>query len=122
MATVFAVGDVVQLVGLVSNPSLNGAIATVIGDSNYNSRGRYDVILQSPAAAVAAHPFSVDFILLSLIRMMECARLDCDQVGAKACSGCYCCVECQKKDWKTHKIFCNLVKMMPVTLIPFILM
>jgi hypothetical protein len=32
MAAVFTVGDLFRLVGLVSNPSLNGAIGTVISD------------------------------------------------------------------------------------------
>jgi hypothetical protein len=51
MATIFAKDNFVQLVGLVSNPSLNGAVGTVIGDID-ESRGRYTINLKSPAAAV----------------------------------------------------------------------
>jgi hypothetical protein len=56
MASVFTVGEIVRLVGLVSRQSLNGAIGTVMGDADSDSRGRYGVQLQSPAAVVVAHP------------------------------------------------------------------
>jgi hypothetical protein len=55
--------------------------------------------------------------------MMKCARPDCDQPGKNACSAClkefYCCADCQKKDWKIHKIACHLIKLMPGRLLPF---
>jgi tetratricopeptide (TPR) repeat protein len=123
MATVFVVGDDVQLVGLVSNPSLNGAAGTVIGDSNYLSRGRYAINLKSPAAAVAAHPSGMSLKPINLMKVTECARPGCDQLGTKGCSACskesYCSAECQKTDWKYHKPFCHLIKHMPVVLMPF---
>jgi hypothetical protein len=53
--SIFSVGDIVLLVELVSNPSLNGAIGIVMGNFD-ESRSRYAIKLQSPAAAVAAHP------------------------------------------------------------------
>jgi hypothetical protein len=49
--------------------------------------------------------------------MSVCARNGCDKIGKKACSACrkelYCCSECQKEDWKSHKIICNILKYMP---------
>lgn len=54
---------------------------------------------------------------------MKCAKLGCSRIGTKACSAClrecYCSAECQKKDWKTHKIVCHLIKKMPDTLLPY---
>jgi hypothetical protein len=44
------------LIGIKSNPSLNGAVGTVVGDIDSESRGKYCVRLDSPAAAVADHP------------------------------------------------------------------
>jgi hypothetical protein len=121
MATVFAVGDFVQLVGLLSNPSLNGAIGTVIGDID-ETRGRYAINLKSPAAAVAAHPAGMSLKPLNLMKLVECARPGCDQLGTKGCSACskefYCSADCQKTNWKSHKPFCLLIKCMPVALLP----
>jgi hypothetical protein len=52
----------------------------------------------------------------------ECALPDCNKKGKNACSGCvkefYCSAECQKADWKAHKIACNLIKLMPVAVLP----
>lgn len=60
---------------------------------------------------------------LNLIRVTGCARPDCDKIGTKGCSTClkefYCCADCQKLDWKAHKMMWNLVKRMPDTLVPF---
>jgi hypothetical protein len=53
MATIFIVGDVVQLVELVSNPSLNGAIGTVVGDID-ETRGRCAINLKSPATVCSS--------------------------------------------------------------------
>jgi hypothetical protein len=37
-----------------------------------------------------------------------CARTGCDQIGTNGCSACsskfYCSSECQKGDWKIHKL------------------
>lgn len=115
MAATFIVGDVVRLSGLKSNLSLNGAIGTVKKDTDSESRGSYGVQLQSPAAAVAAHPAGIS--------MNPSNRLECNEIGINACSTCfkelYCTSECQKADWKAHKIMCNLIKLMPNTLVPF---
>jgi hypothetical protein len=100
MADVFAAGDVVRLVGLFKNPSLNGALGTIVGDLD-ESRGRYNVHLQSPAAAVDAHPSGISLSPLNIIRLMGCARPHCHEVGIKTCSVClkeyYCCGKCQKE-------------------------
>jgi hypothetical protein len=66
MAANFDVGEVVRLVGLVTNQLLNGAIGTIV----LESRGRYNVLLQSPAAAVAAHYAGISLSPLNLIRVM----------------------------------------------------
>lgn len=57
--------------------------------------------------------------------MHICARPDCNEIGKRACSACrteyYCSAECQKGDWKAHKIMCHLIKMMPSNmLLPFL--
>jgi hypothetical protein len=83
MAAIFTVGDIVQLVRVVSNPSLNGAIGTVMGDID-ESRGRYGVRLKNPAAAVAAHPAGMSLNPMNLMKVTECARPGCDQAGTKA--------------------------------------
>jgi hypothetical protein len=87
MAAPFSVGDSVRLVGLVS---INGAIGTIAGHSDYKSWGRYAVNLQRPAVAVAAHPSGVSISQSNLIMVMECARPGCDQIGTKGCSACGC--------------------------------
>lgn len=43
MAAVFTVGDVVRLVGLKSNQTLNGAVGTIVKVVDSESRGRYGV-------------------------------------------------------------------------------
>jgi hypothetical protein len=53
MTAVFSVGEVVQSVGLASKKSLNGAKGTIVGDSDYECRGRFHVFLQSPTVASA---------------------------------------------------------------------
>jgi len=39
-----------------------------------------------------------------------CKNKDCNNKGVHRCSGCgwakYCCRECQKQDWKEHKLRC----------------
>lgn len=123
MAATFVVGDMVRLTGLKSNPSLNGAVGTVKKDGDSESRGRCGVQLQSPAEAVAAHPDGVSMNPLNLIKLLKCARLNCNEIGIKACTACfkesYCTVECQKADWKAHRPMCILIKLMPNTLVPF---
>ena len=46
-----------------------------------------------------------------------CAASECTNVGTKKCATCrvvsYCCKECQKKDWKTHKKQCAALAMSP---------
>jgi hypothetical protein len=123
MAAIFSPGDVFQLVGLESTPSLNGAIGTVVGDVN-ESRGRYVINLKSPAAAVAAHPSGMSLKPMNLMKVTECARPSYDQLGTKGCSACpkefYCSAECQKSDWKMHKITWPFIKVMSDVLLPFI--
>jgi hypothetical protein len=40
-----------------------------------------------------------------------CAKHGCNKMGSKLCSSCndesYCSPECQKLDWKIHKIICS---------------
>jgi hypothetical protein len=55
MAAIFTAGDIVQLVGIRSHQSLNGAIGTLIGDID-GTQGRYDVKQKSPAVAGDTHP------------------------------------------------------------------
>lgn len=44
----------------------------------------------------------------------ECGKPDCKILGTKRCSGClielYCSTECQKKEWKIHRILCICMK------------
>jgi hypothetical protein len=123
MAVIFTIGDVVRLVGLKSNPLLNGAIGTVVGDSDYKSRGRCAVHLQSPAAAVAAHPSGISLNPLNLMQMLRCVRPDCDQIGTMGCSVCrkdyYCGGKRRKEDWKARKLICNQMKLMLEEQMPF---
>jgi hypothetical protein len=62
-------------------------------------------------------PHGISLSELNLIKMLKCARPDCSEIGTKACSAYhkeyYCNGVCQKEDWKSHKIMCNLVKQMP---------
>jgi hypothetical protein len=45
---------------------------------------------------------------------VRCGRPSCSNLGTKTCSACntecYCRPECQKKDWKSHKIMCSCMK------------
>jgi hypothetical protein len=67
MTAVFTVGDVVQLVRLEKNPSLNGPIGTVMGVNDSKSSIIYAVQLQMPAGAVVAHPYSISLSPSNLI-------------------------------------------------------
>jgi hypothetical protein len=108
---------------LVSNPSLNGAVGTVIRDIDSESRGRYGVNVKNPPAAVAAHLSVMSLKPINLMKVMGCARPGCVQSGTKGCSACstesYCSADCQKADWKSHKPFCLLIKRMPNVLMSF---
>jgi hypothetical protein len=88
MAAFFYVGEKVPFVGLVSNPSLNGARGTIVGDLDYESRGRFAANLQGPTTAAIAHPNGISLSPKILIKIIECARPGCDQVGTKCCSVC----------------------------------
>jgi hypothetical protein len=81
------------------------------------------VNLRKPAIAVGAHPSGISLSSSNLIRITGCARPGCNQKGVNACSAClrefYCSADCQKKDWKTHKIFCCSIKLKPETLQSF---
>jgi hypothetical protein len=117
MATVLTVGDVVRLIGLISNPLLNGAVGIMIGDTDFESRGRFAISLQSPAAAVTALPDAISLCPKNLIKIIECARPGCNQVGTKSCSASskesYCSLECEKAICNTHKVAYRLIKLMP---------
>jgi hypothetical protein len=106
--------EVVQLVGLSSSQSLNGAIGTVTADDDYEAKGMYRVDLQSPAAAVAAYPSGINLDAMNLLKLPLCAQPDCDGIGTKACSTCF-----KESYWNTHKIMCKLIKQMPDKLLPF---
>lgn len=45
---------------------------------------------------------------------MKCGNTSCVKMGLRPCSGClkegYCGPECQKKDWKLHKLLCSFMK------------
>jgi hypothetical protein len=67
---------------------------------------------------VAAHPAGMSLKPINLIKVTEYARLGCEKAkaGNKVCSACskeyYCSIECQNADWKAHKIFCCMIKLM----------
>jgi hypothetical protein len=46
--------------------------------------------------------------------LLKCGRLSCEKLRSKGCSGClkegYCGPECQKEDWKIHKLMCPYLK------------
>jgi hypothetical protein len=50
------------------------------------------------------------YICIGMFR--SCNKPGCKQEGTKGCSACnvskYCSPECQKKDWKIHKLVCPL--------------
>jgi hypothetical protein len=54
--------------------------------------------------------------------MKMCAGCDCDEERTKACSSClkehYCSAERQKREWRSHKIICHLIRQMPDKLVP----
>jgi tetratricopeptide (TPR) repeat protein len=57
------------------------------------------------------------------IIMSRCARTGCLLTGTKSCSIClrefYCSSDCQKTDWKSHKLICQSLKMLPHQLQPY---
>jgi hypothetical protein len=111
---VYTAGDNVRLVGILSNNLLNGAIGTVVRDTDSESRGRYGVQLRSPDAAIHAHPSAIGLKPSNLIRLSTCALSECNEISTKACSACskeaYCCSECQKLDWKKDKVICPILQ------------
>jgi tetratricopeptide (TPR) repeat protein len=54
--------------------------------------------------------------LVNFKRMVICGLSCCHKTGTSTCSSClqefYCSGECQKKDWKGHKVLCKLIKLM----------
>lgn len=46
--------------------------------------------------------------------MTQCGRLGCKNLSSKTCSSCmiekYCSCECQRGDWKSHKVICLFMK------------
>jgi hypothetical protein len=87
MSTKFKVGELVQLVGLVSSKLLNGTVGTVVNDTNYEVEGRFYVSLKTPATAVAKHPSGISLKPKNLIKMV-CGQPGCDQLGRLPCTGC----------------------------------
>jgi hypothetical protein len=55
--------------------------------------------------------------------MFKCARPDCQILAKCSCSGCdrehYCGSDCQKLDWKIHKLMCPILKKLSYKLQPF---
>jgi tetratricopeptide (TPR) repeat protein len=55
--------------------------------------------------------------------MSQCARHGCFQIGISKCSIClkdlYCSGDCQKADWKEHKLICKTLKKFSNQLQPF---
>lgn len=49
-----------------------------------------------------------------IVNMSKCGKQCCEGFKLKICSVClvegYCSVDCQKADWKTHKVLCFLMK------------
>lgn len=103
------IGDVVRLEKL-TNVKLNDAVGVVIKDLEFDAAGRYAVQLQSPATSVASHPLSIRVKPMNLTRVRRCSRPGCAEHGRNSCSSCnnedYCSTDCQKQDWKIHKIMC----------------
>jgi hypothetical protein len=108
----FTIGDVVRFVGFLPSESLNRAIGTVTEDAHYKFTGIYRVDLQSPAAAVAAHPSGINMGAINLVRLPACALSDCDEIGTKACAACfkesYCSEECQNRIVRHIRWYVNL--------------
>jgi hypothetical protein len=44
----------------------------------------------------------------------QCARPNCYIIANSSCSSCnkdyYCSVDCQKMDWKVHKLICPILQ------------
>lgn len=53
-------------------------------DADYELTGMYMVDLQSPAAAVAAHPYGINMGAVNLLKLSVCALPNCDEIGTKA--------------------------------------
>jgi tetratricopeptide (TPR) repeat protein len=55
--------------------------------------------------------------------MSQCAQLCCNRPATSQCSVClkewYCCGECQKADWKKHKLICKTLKKLSNNLQPY---
>jgi hypothetical protein len=55
--------------------------------------------------------------------MFKCATPNCHAPAKSSCSGCgreqYCSSECQKKDWKKHKLMCPMLKKLSYNLQPY---
>jgi hypothetical protein len=55
--------------------------------------------------------------------MSQCALPCCNKPAASKCSVClmepYCCGECQKADWKRHKLICKVLKRLSTELQPY---
>lgn len=55
--------------------------------------------------------------------MCECARPSCIKIGNSKCSTClreaYCSGDCQKSDWKAHKLMCKTSKKLSNQLLPY---
>jgi tetratricopeptide (TPR) repeat protein len=56
-------------------------------------------------------------------KMAKCARPCCVEIGIHRCSTClreaYCSGECQKADWKAHKLICKTLKKLSNQLQPY---
>jgi hypothetical protein len=55
--------------------------------------------------------------------MSKCALPGCVKAGINRCSIClrepYCSGECQKGDWKSHKLICKILKKLSLQLQPY---
>jgi hypothetical protein len=55
--------------------------------------------------------------------MSKCAQPGCEKAGIHRCSTClrelYCSGECQKVDWKSHKLICKSLKKLSHELQPY---
>jgi hypothetical protein len=52
--------------------------------------------------------------MCSMQASIQCGNFNCRKIKLKKCSGCnkegYCSAECQKDDWKIHKLLCACMK------------
>lgn len=57
------------------------------------------------------------------IMMSKCARSGCINIGVNRCSVClrepYCSGDCQKADWKLHKLICKCLKKLSLQIQPY---